>query len=271
MTPAELEILISIAREAADVVNEVYRQPFEVQYKGPRDPVTEADKRANELICTRLAHAFPSAAIVAEESAPDSFAEFRSAERVFFVDPVDGTREFVDRNGEFVVMIGVLEGDDPVAGVIHAPTLGVAWTALAGLGATRIAADGTRSPLRVSTTPRLSEARIVSSRSQRSERHERAIAGLGARTLQAQGSAGLKAASVAAGDADAYVAPHNAGKRWDVCPTCALVTAAGGTVTDARGARIDLRAPGLAHDSGLVASNGLVHDAILARLEQSVG
>jgi 3'(2'), 5'-bisphosphate nucleotidase len=71
---------------------------------------------------------------------------------------------------------------------------------------------------------------------------------------------------VAESSADAYVAPHYAGKRWDVCPTDVLVVAAGGRVTDARGGALDYRAPGLANDQGLVASNGRVHDEILARL-----
>jgi len=110
MTPEELATLVGIAAEAAEVVSEVYKRPFNVEYKGPRDPVTEADKLANELICNRLALAFPGVPIVAEESPPERFANFRDSERVFFVDPVDGTREFVLKNGEFVVMIGVLEG-----------------------------------------------------------------------------------------------------------------------------------------------------------------
>src|SRR5262245_32641974 len=92
--------LIAIAAEAAQVVERIYATPFSVDYKGPSDPVTEADRLANELICERLHATYPSAAIVAEESAPDTFANFRNSECVFFVDPVDGTREFVDRNGE---------------------------------------------------------------------------------------------------------------------------------------------------------------------------
>ena len=103
---AELETLLAIADAASRVVMEVYALPFAVDFKAPRDPVTEADRRANDLICDALAREFPGVPIVAEESAPESFAGFRDSERVFFVDPVDGTREFVEKNGEFVVMIG---------------------------------------------------------------------------------------------------------------------------------------------------------------------
>ena len=105
MTDAELELLIAIAASAAVEVLRVYETPFQVDYKGPLDPVTAADRNANELICSQLTASFPDAAIVAEESAPETFANYRDHERVFFVDPVDGTNEFIQRNGEFVVMI----------------------------------------------------------------------------------------------------------------------------------------------------------------------
>ncbi|HEY6080618.1 MAG TPA: inositol monophosphatase family protein, partial [Polyangiaceae bacterium] len=106
----ELEAMLRIASEAARVVMEVYAKPFSVDYKAPSDPVTEADRRANALIVELLSREFPGVPIVAEESDPATFAEFRASERIFFVDPVDGTREFVDRNGEFAVMIGLVEG-----------------------------------------------------------------------------------------------------------------------------------------------------------------
>ena len=100
-------------REAARVlIRKVYRTPFGVNYKGPQDPVTEADRRANALICEELEREFPGVPIVAEESDPVGvFAALPGRQiAIFFVDPVDGTREFVDRNGEFAVMIGLVEG-----------------------------------------------------------------------------------------------------------------------------------------------------------------
>ena len=170
-----LEKLIAIAAEAAAIVSEVYRTPFRVDYKAPNDPVTEADRRSNELICRRLAEEFPGIPIVAEESAPQSFADFRSSERVFFVDPVDGTNEFVAQNGEFVVMIGLLERDRAIAGVIQAPELGQIWAGEAGAGAFQIDAQGAREPIRPSSVTDLSQARVVSSRTHPSAcRHSRA-------------------------------------------------------------------------------------------------
>ncbi len=266
MTLEELSILVGVAAEAAELVDRIYQTPFRVDFKGPSDPVTDADRAANTLICERLSLAFPGVPIVAEESAPETFSDFRSKERIFFVDPVDGTREFVLRNGEFVVMIGVVEGDEATAAVIHAPATRHVWVGLVGYGAFEITPAGERRPIHVTELGELAEARIVSSRSHRTPLLEQVLADLGAKEIVQQGSAGLKGARVAGGEADAYVAPHYAGQRWDVCPSDALVRAAGGRVSDAYGKAIDYRAEKLGQDSGFVVSNGKIHDALLARL-----
>jgi 3'(2'), 5'-bisphosphate nucleotidase len=262
-----LEVLARIAADAARVVAEVYATPFTVEYKGPADPVTEADRRANELIVERISKEFPGVPIVAEESKPETFENFAASREVFFVDPVDGTNEFIERNPQFVVMIGLLEGDAPTLGVMHAPALGFAWAGAVGKGAERVEANGTRGPVRVSDTRELSLARLVSSRSHRSARLDRALATLGPREVYTMGSAGLKGCEVAQGVADAHVAPFYAGKRWDACAAEALIAAAGGRVTDAYGDPLAYRGSGLSNDRGLVATNGRIHDAILRKLE----
>ena len=271
MSHTILDTLDGIAREAAVLIRNVYRTDFGVDFKAPRDPVTEADRQANALICERLIALFPGVPIVAEESEPETFAGYRSAERIFFVDPLDGTREFVAKNGEFVVMIGLVEGQRATASVIHAPESGVSWLGQVGVGAYQVNDDGSRLPLAVSATPTLSEARIVGSRSHRDPAVERALASLQARETIALGSAGLKAAAVARGTADAYVAPHYAGKRWDACAADALITAAGGKLTNVDGALFDYRALDLGNDRGIVATNGRFHDAILEKLAAARG
>src|SRR5262249_25685222 len=100
----ELEAMLAIAREASAVVARVYATDFAVDYKGPADPVTRADREANELICARLGEVFGPVPVVAEESDESDFAGWVGAPRVFFVDPLDGTLEFVAKNGDFVVM-----------------------------------------------------------------------------------------------------------------------------------------------------------------------
>lgn len=268
--PGVLDVLLEIARDASRVVLEVYETAFRVEYKSPRDPVTQADARANALIVAELANAFPGVPCVAEESRPEEFAEFRRSERVFFVDPLDGTREFVDRNGEFVVMIGLLEGDRATHGVVLAPVSGLAYCGEVGRGAFVVDAAGERSPLAVSAAATVALARLVVSRSHRDAAIDRVLAALGVAECRALGSAGLKGAEVARGAAEGYVSPRHAGKRWDVCAVDALVTAAGGRVTDASGVPIDYRAASLVNDRGLVVSNTLLHGDLVERIRAAL-
>ncbi|MBX3183070.1 MAG: 3'(2'),5'-bisphosphate nucleotidase CysQ [Polyangiaceae bacterium] len=267
MTRAALTVMHELACRAAELIRAVYQTDFQVDYKAPTDPVTQADRQANELIVKGLRAAFPDAAIVAEESDAASYADFRAAERVFFVDPLDGTREFVDKNGEFVVMLGLIEGARAVAGVIHAPVLDVAWLGLVGEGAWEVDAQGARRELTTSRGVPLREARVVASRTHRTEDTQRALDILGVGSVSALGSAGLKGAEVARGLAEAYASPGTAGKRWDACAVDALVTAAGGQVSDAFGDPIDYRGASLTNSRGLVATNGELHRALLERLE----
>jgi 3'(2'), 5'-bisphosphate nucleotidase len=263
-----LETLRLIATHAGRVVLELYEAgSIAVEHKGPGDPVTAADRRANRLIVERLHHAFPDIPVVAEESESSSFAGFREADRVFFVDPLDGTREFIQQNGEFAVMVGLVEGPGALAGVVHAPVPGTTWMGAVGRGAWRVdaVADGRR-PVRVSEIADLAQARIVASRSHRSRALERALAALGAREIRPLGSAGMKGAQVSEGLADAYVDTGASTKRWDACAIDALVTAAGGRVSDVTGAPIDYRGASLANERGLLVSNGLVHEAIVTGL-----
>jgi 3'(2'), 5'-bisphosphate nucleotidase len=263
---ALLETLLAVARSAAEVILEVYGRRFDVELKRAREPVTAADRRANAVICRALAARFPGVPIVAEESDPATFRDFRSAPRVLFVDPLDGTREFIARNGEFAVMVGLLDGGRAGAGAVHAPVTGTSWVGAPGTGAWRVEGDGPWVPVRVSPERDLGRARLVASRSHRSATLERTLAALGAASVRALGSAGLKGAEVAQGAADAYVDTGPGTKRWDACAIEALVTAAGGQVTDTRGAPIDYRGPDLANRHGLIVTNGLLHEAILAHL-----
>jgi 3'(2'), 5'-bisphosphate nucleotidase len=261
-----LEPLLEIANEAARLVLEIYETPFSVDFKGPKDPVTAADRRANDLICRKLADAFPGVPIVAEESDPATFSGYQKRERIFFVDPLDGTAEFVGRNGEFVVMIGLVEETTALAGIIVAPAKKMAWAGLVGSGAWEIQ-EGGRRAIGVSSIDHLSQARVVSSRSHRSPTLERALSSLGGKELVPLGSAGLKGAEIASGRAEIYMGTGRAGKRWDACAVDALVTAAGGRFTDSFGVAIDYRSASLENDRGLIASNGKLHADVVGTLE----
>ncbi len=261
-----LDQMLAIAAEAAVVVKEVYDKPFSVQYKGPADPVTEADERANELICRRLAEAFPDIPVVAEESPEERWQSFRSSDRIFFVDPVDGTREFVARNGEFVVMIGLVHGEQATHGVVHAPAHDLAWAGEVGQGAFEVDHAGNRRPLQVGQQATLADASVVSSRTHRSPLLGQALDLLAPKRVVSLGSAGLKGVAVARGEADVYMAPERAGSLWDACAPDAIVRAAGGIYTDAFGHPIDYRAERVENERGIVAANPTLHDRVVTRL-----
>ena len=261
-----LDVMLEVALRAARLVTAVYEAPgLKVDFKVGDDPVTAADRQSNLLITTELARAFPGVPIVAEESDPASFAGFQGSPRAFFVDPLDGTREFVQRSGEFGVLVGLAEDGRATAGVIVLPTEGRAFVGAEGVGAFEVAADGSRASISVGTGEDITAARCVVSRWHRGPREDAILARLGAR-LVVCGSAGLKGLRVATGDADLFVHPAMAGYRWDSCAPAAIVRAAGGVFTDLRGQAIDYRAARLENDGGACVGNPTLHAAALARL-----
>ena len=257
---------LRVAKDAADIVRRVYEEEFAVEYKGVNDPVTRADREANGFIAREVARAYPRIPIVAEESDPASFFGFERSRAAWFVDPLDGTREFVARNGEFAVMIGLAEDGRATLGVLVLPLLNRVLIGAEGIGAFEIDPDGTRRAIRVSSTKRLAEARVVVSRSHRSPEAIAVIARLGARAVVGVGSAGVKGAQVASAEADLYAHPGMAGKLWDACAPDAIVRAAGGVASDARGDRIAYGSAELGNAHGFVVSNGFLHDAALAAM-----
>lgn len=261
-----LDAMLTAAVQASRLILEVYASDFNVEYKAPSDPVTRADRLANEAICNHLQQAFPGVPIVAEESDPDTYANFRNSERILFVDPLDGTREFVAKNGEFVVMIGLVEGDQAKHGVVLAPTRDMAWLGSVGTGAYAVDGNGVRHSVSPRHTAALAGARVVTSRSQRAANLESLLQAAQVGEISPLGSAGLKAACVAAGEADAYAALGPAGRRWDVCAPDAVVHAAGGVFTNAHGARFDYRAADLTNLQGIAAANPALHGELVRLL-----
>jgi 3'(2'), 5'-bisphosphate nucleotidase len=268
----ELEALAAIARTAGRRVMELYALhlagELPIEHKAPGDPVTRADREANALISEALAERFPEASVVAEESAPAGRAEIErllAAERVFYVDPLDGTREFVDRNGEFAVMIGLAEGGRATLGVVLVPAEGLLLAGRVGVGAFAEDAAGARQPLAVSERERFSEARMIVSRSHRPAITEplRRRLGIVAEPTPC-GSVGVKVARIAQGRADVYVHAGRGMRRWDTCAPEAVLAAAGGRATDLDGAPLDYADADLALRRGWVASNGTLHAGVLS-------
>ncbi len=269
---SEIDEVLRIARRAGSHVRSVYATPFTVELKGPDDPVTRADREANEIICAALAASFPGDAVLAEESVPASAAEvarLAAAERVWFVDPLDGTREFADRNGEFAVMIGLALRGRAALGVVLMPVTGEAIAGGASAPAFAEDARGARRPIVVSAVadPRLST--LVVSRSHRSPALDPVIRRLGITRVTPCGSVGVKVSRLVLGQADLYVHAGLGAKRWDTCAPEAVLAAAGGRFSDLDGAPIDYQSPDLMLRRGMIASNGALHEAVLAAVAAS--
>jgi 3'(2'), 5'-bisphosphate nucleotidase len=260
------DLALYAAREAARVVMNVYGAPFRVEYKDHDDPVTRADRESNALLCERLARSLPGVPIVAEESEPTEYAGFAGAEAAWFVDPLDGTREFVAKNGEFAVMIGLAERGQAALGVIVAPAWGRAFVGIVGDGAWEVAPDGSRTPIRVAPRVTLAGASLVVSRWRSQEHTPALVSALQAREAVQHGSSGLKGVLVATGVHDVYAQLGRAGLRWDVCATEALVRGAGGECTDAEGERLEYGSGELVNSRGIVATNGKVHAEVVAAM-----
>ena len=267
----EIEEVLRIARLASERIKAIYATDFKVDLKGPNDPVTAADREANEIICSALEEAFPGDAIVAEESAPkdrEELGRLVSNERVWYVDPLDGTREFADRNGEFAVMVGLARRGKADLGVLVLPTSGIALAGRVGAGCFVEELDGGRLPLAVSLVGESEEARLLVSRSHRSKALEPLIDVLGVKRIIPCGSVGVKVSRIAMEGADLYIHAGGGAKRWDTCAPEAVLVSAGGRFTDLVGASIDYASVDLEQRTGIVATNALLHERVIAVTSQ---
>ena len=258
-----LEHVLAVAREAGEGIARIYAGKFDVEYKGPNDPVTRADREANTFICAELARAYPGMPIVAEESDPASYAGFGKSPQAWFVDPLDGTREFVARNGEFAVMIGLAENGRAVLGVLVCPALKRSFIGAEGMGAFEVNEAGDRKAIHVSGHEELKGARVLVSRSHLPDAARARMNELGLVTVPC-GSAGVKAAKIACGEGDLYAQPGRAGKLWDACAPEAVVCAAGGVWRTTAGFGYDYANESLENGRGIVAGNPKLIEAIVA-------
>lgn len=233
---ARLAEMAEAVREAAEragaAILEVYRSAFEVEEKADGSPVTEADFASHRLLDAELRRIDGDVLVLSEESGASAFAERRHAERLWLVDPLDGTREFVQRTGEFAVAVALVEHGQAILGVLAGPVHACSWTAVRGQGAFRVAA-GKRSALAVQR-PAAAVPRVTVSRNHHSRSVDRYLGAVGAHQRLEIGSA-LKFTRLAEGAADLYPRLNSRCCEWDIAAGQVLVEAAGGQVVDRQG------------------------------------
>ena len=233
---AELEQIVAIARAAGDRILDVYRRDFRVDSKADGSPLTEADTAANHLIAVQLAALNPPRPLLSEEEKQVGYSERANWHRYWLVDPLDGTREFTNRNGEFTVNIALIEFRRPVLGVVHVPVSGVTYLACKGLGAFRQEADGTRHKIHVRVYDG-GRATVVASRSHPGPELGKFLARLKVREGEydtASLGSSLKICLVAEGRADVYprLGPTS---EWDTAAAQCVLEVAGGRLTNPDG------------------------------------
>ena len=260
MLDSELDKVSRIALGAGEIIRKVYDKDFSVAYKSPRDPVTDADTQANAYIVKALRDAFPDDGIVAEETKDKSDA--LKGGRVWFVDPLDGTKEFIAKNGEFSVMIGLAIDGEAKLGVVYQVAKDKLYTGIADKGAW-LHHEGKKKALMVSTRYEPSDLRLVVSRSHRPDSIDKIVRRLGIKNEQKSGSVGLKVGLIAEQAVDLYIHLSDRSSHWDACAPDAILRGAGGRFMRVDGSSYRYGGEDLRTDGGIFACNAAAYDAVL--------
>jgi|RhiMetdeSRZDD1v2_1073273.scaffolds.fasta_scaffold96132_2 3'(2'), 5'-bisphosphate nucleotidase len=256
----ELEIAKKIARDAGRILMDIYSGGHSVEWKGHDDPVTAADHAANKFIVAELQRYFPADGILSEEATDDQTRLSKS--RVWLVDPMDGTKQFIERIGEFAVMIGLATNGRPVLGVVYNPTTNKMYYGASDIGA-YLEEPLTTKRLHVSTITDPARMVAAMSRSHHSPKVDLIKERLGITNQIQSGSVGLKVGLLAEGRAHLYLHLGAKTNQWDTCAPQAILEAAGGIMTDRSGNSLQYNTPEIRNLHGVVASNGVIHERVI--------
>ncbi|RCK81236.1 MAG: 3'(2'),5'-bisphosphate nucleotidase [Candidatus Ozemobacter sibiricus] len=257
----DLEVAVGAVLAASQAILAIYEQGFDVAFKPGQEPVTQADRLADRLLVEALHAAFPGDAILSEEQGLQH-RQAQPEQRVWFIDPIDGTKEFIKRNGEFAIQVGAARAGRLELGIICQPTAQRWWVGVHGHGChTR---QGDQAWQHVRLPARQGPPILALSRSHPSARALQLAARLGSKQQLARGSVGLKLMAIAAGEAHFYLNDSNSTKAWDLAAPELLFTEAGGMVTDQRGRPFVYDPARPHHEAGLLATaDGDLHRQIL--------
>jgi len=265
----ELKIATELARAAGTILLRHYYSPFLVEQKinalQETEEVTAADREANELIVNQLREEFPDDGILAEESTDNE--QRLKKDRVWLIDPMDGTKNFIQRDDDFAVQIGLAERGESVAGVVYQPARDILYTAVRGGGSWVEQKRQPASRMSVSTCTDPAEMVLASSRSHRSPRMERVVSSFRFQEEVRRGSVGVKIGLISERKADLYLHLSPSTKQWDTCAPEIVLTEAGGRLTDLFGQPLRYNGVRIDNRNGIVATNGAAHDMVIERLK----
>jgi 3'(2'), 5'-bisphosphate nucleotidase len=265
----EIEVATELARAAGAVLLRHYHSPFLVEQKinalQEMEEVTSADREANDLIVRHLAAEFSDDGILAEESADTERRLGKN--RVWLIDPMDGTKNFIQRDGDFAVQIGLAVAGESVAGVVYQPFRDVLYRAVRGSGAWVEKQGKPPAQMFVSRRTNPKEMVLASSRSHRSPRMERVAAAFGFKKEVRRGSVGVKIGLITEQEADIYLHLSPSTKQWDTCAPEIILAEAGGRLTDLFGQRLRYNSQRIDNRNGIVATNGWSHQRVIENLQ----
>ena len=258
----ELDIAIKAAQEAANAILEIYEKDYNTFTKSDDSPVTDADLQSNKIINKILS--VTNHSILSEEDVDNK--NRLSKETIWIVDPLDGTSDFIDKTGEFTVMIALIQNQKPVLGVIAWPTEKILFVGQKNYGAFRYS-DNKWERIFVTKTSELSKCRTIGSRHHLSDKEKDFIEKIGIKDFTSIGSS-LKVGKISSGEAEAYITTTNKMKEWDTAASYCLITEAGGKMTDMLGNELTYNNKNVHHQNGILVTNGLIHDKILEEFKK---
>ena len=264
----EIAVATELARAAGAVLLRHYNSPFLVEQKvnalQETEEVTAADREANELIVSRLKREFPEDGILAEESTD---TEHRlEKDRVWLIDPMDGTKNFIRRDGDFAVQIGLAVNGESVLGTVYQPVREVLYRAVRGSGSWIEEKDRAARRMSVSHRTNPNEMVLASSRSHRSPRMEQVVSTFQFKNEVRRGSVGVKIGLITEQQADLYLHLSPSTKQWDTCGPEIILHEAGGRLTDLFGQPLRYNGIRIDNRNGVVATNGAAHNMVIENL-----
>jgi 3'(2'), 5'-bisphosphate nucleotidase len=259
---SELDIAVRAAKEAGDAILEIYEGDYKTSTKNDDSPITDADLKSNQIIKDILSETKHH--ILSEEDKDD--LSRLTQKTIWIVDPLDGTSDFIDKTGEFTVMISLVKDKKPILGVIAWPTEKTLFVAQKGSGAFRFSNEEWER-ISVTKVSEIPKCRTVGSRHHLSDKEKSFIKKLGIEDFTSIGSS-LKVGKISSGEAEAYITTTNKMKEWDSAASYCIITEAGGKMTDMSGNDITYNNKDVYHQNGILVTNGLVHNKIVEEFKK---
>ena len=258
----ELDIAIKAAQEASNMILEIYHSDYNKFTKNDDSPVTDADLKSNKIINEILSHTKYS--ILSEEDIDDQSR--LSKDIIWIVDPLDGTSDFIDKTGEFTVMIALIQNKKPILGVIAWPTEKILFVAQKNCGSFKYSNDKWEK-ISVTKIDQLPKCKTIGSRHHLSDKEKNFIKKIGIKDFTSIGSS-LKVGKISSGEAEAYITTTNKMKEWDTAASYCIISEAGGKMTDMLGNDLTYNNKNVYHQNGILVTNGLIHDKIIKEFKK---